>query len=162
MTSAARTLKLDGPSRLTYLRAHLTRQISRLATEFGLEGDDGVPSFSADGESAPAVRVDASGRMHYVARERGRTIFDRTTHDPQELLYWCAKGMAYHAAWSVPVAPESAQDRRALIFATQARLLHRLNPQWAIRWRSEMLAKDWMAHDLAALLPDLPPPDGGR
>jgi Immunity protein 63 len=129
--------------------------VSCLAAALGLpELSYDVPSFDFADGGYPGLRVDEDGRIHYVVRDRGETLLDLDTDDLGELLYWCAEGMTRHLAWSGPW--DGGGDRRRGVLAEQARLLHRLDPAWALRWRREMLAKNGADEDVRVLLPEPP------
>lgn len=129
--------------------------VSCLAAVLGLpELSYDVPSFDFADSGRPGLCVDEDGRIHYVVRNRGETHLDLDTDDLSELLYWCAEGMTRDLAWSGPW--DGGGDRRRGVLAEQARLLHRLDPAWALRWHREMLTKDDADEDVRGLLPEPP------
>ena len=140
---------------LTATREVLEPEIDRLAERIGAGGLSVVGFDPYVDGGAPYIDITPDGELHWIVKERGRLLEHRTTHDPDELLYWSfvLATSTLASTWEARHRDES-QDFRVLMWAKQGELLHRLNPVWAQRWRRELAARQ--PQDIG-LLPVLPP-----
>lgn len=128
-------------------------ETDRLAGLIGLRGAD-VISFDPHVDGAhPYLEMADDGLVHWRVRDHGQLLEDRTTRDPDEVLYWAFVAATWQVAsdWELRHRAEEA-DPRVGVWAKQAELLARLDPVWAQRWRRELAAR--IPHDVD-LLPDL-------
>jgi immunity protein 63 of polymorphic toxin system len=144
---------------LTARREVLEAEIDRLAAVIGLRGADVVGFDTHIDGGHPYIEIADDGLLHVSARERGKLLLDRTTRDPDDLLYWSFEIATRQLAseWELHHRDES-QDSRVGWWARQAELLLRLDPVWAQRWRREL--EERQPQDVA-LMPALPPASAG-
>ncbi|MFE2407569.1 Imm63 family immunity protein [Kitasatospora sp. NPDC059408] len=141
--------------RAARMRRHLEAEIARLGAAIGLK--DG-PTFENHDGARPFILVCGDGTLQYLALERGVICFSRTTRDPDELLYWAyADATASLALHWTNKRGLTGEKHLAAKWKRRATLLHSLNPEWAKRWRAELietLGPEGEHH----LVPTLPPP----
>jgi Immunity protein 63 len=135
-------------------REVLETEIGRLAALIGASGHVVVGFDMRIDAGYPYIEIGAAGQLHWIVKERGLVFDHRTTRDPDELLYWSFETTTFSLAsdWEVRHRDES-QDFRIGLWAKQAELLHRLNPNWAQRWLRELAARQ--PADVG-LFPELP------
>ncbi|MFB7911960.1 Imm63 family immunity protein [Kitasatospora sp. NPDC056076] len=146
-----------GKGEAARMRQHLETEIARLSAVVGLTGRD-VPTFDNRDGACPFISVGGNGWLSYLALERGELCFQRSTRDPDELLYWAFDSATRELAsrW-VLKHPREGEDQRVTRWRRHATLLHALHPAWAQRWRAELI-KDLRDEDDHRLVPALPPP----
>ncbi|WP_441248340.1 Imm63 family immunity protein [Kitasatospora sp. McL0602] len=138
-------------------RQYLEAEIARLSAVLGLTGSD-VPDFVQRDAAWPFMVVAESGELRYLAVERGQLVHEQVTRDPAELLYWAFSSATYRVAsrW-VLTHPREGEEQRVTRWKYQATLLHALDPEWAERWRAELI-EGLADRDDHQLVPTLPPP----
>lgn len=144
---------------LSATREVLEAEITRLAEVIGASGAEVVGFDPHVDAGFPYIEVGQDRRLHWIVKERGLLLEERTTSDPDELLYWSFQTTTFSLAscWEARHRDEG-QDFRVRLWTKQAELLHRLNPTWAQRWRRELAARQ--PTDVA-LMPELPPLSAG-
>jgi hypothetical protein len=145
-------------------RAALEAEIARLTAKLVAHGaevtDWDVIGFTNWDAGYPFIWIDDGGRLHWIVRERGRTLQDRVTDDESELLFWCFDSTTRAVAPRGGAAPHEARrrDTRPAWWREQGRLLNLLCPAWAVRWRAELAAfliQHGQGEDVA-LIPQVP------
>ncbi|WP_031069336.1 Imm63 family immunity protein, partial [Streptomyces sp. NRRL WC-3742] len=119
------------------LQASLEAEITRLSALIRLTPYQ-TPNFTFLEGATPAMFVDPDGTLHQRYFERGELVSERSTRDPDELLYWAFEAATAHAAhfWATN-HPEEPGDYPTRKLARQLSLLHALHPHWAARLRTE-------------------------
>jgi len=79
------------------------------------------------------------GTFHYVAVDRGKEVFRRTTRSEDEVLYWIFSDIT-HSIASKQSAREDRihEDPRRVLFVTQLELLRKLSNSWGERREHEI------------------------
>lgn len=69
-------------------------------------------------QPAAENRVDEDGLLHFLACERGKQLFDRTTRDAGELLFWAFESatFSFASAW-VLRHPKDGEEQRVTRWA---------------------------------------------
>ncbi|MEU8927109.1 Imm63 family immunity protein [Kitasatospora sp. NPDC048545] len=139
------------------MRQFLEAEIARLSAVIGLTGSD-VPDFVQRDGAWPFMVVAEDGALRYLAVERGQLVHEQATRDPAELLYWAFSSATYRLAsrW-VLKHPRDDEEQRVTRWRRQATLLHAIHPEWAERWRAELIER-LSDRDDHQLVPALPPP----
>lgn len=139
----------------------LSARLSELGARIGID-PGALPGLVPNGEARPFLLIDRDGSLHWRVDEAGQTLDDRSTADPDELLYWVFRAVTAVAAADWERARRTpGEDSRRARWRRQYDLLARLDPDWARRWRSE-LAADLRAAGSQADLALLPEPPGER
>jgi hypothetical protein len=123
-------------------RETLQAEIARLAAVVGAIGHD-VADFNPHVDAGcPYIELGPDAQLRWIVKERGQLVEQRTTRDPDELLYWCfeATTFALGTRWEASHRDET-RDPRERLWAKQFEMLNRLNPEWAQRWRRELTAR---------------------
>ncbi|MFI6156357.1 hypothetical protein ACIBCA_27140 [Kitasatospora sp. NPDC051170] len=115
-------------------QASLEAEIARLSALIGLTPYQ-TPDFTYLEGATPAMFVDPDGTLHQRYFERGELVTERSTRDPDELLYWAFEAATAHVAhfWA-EAHPEEPGDHTT----RKLSLLHALHPHWAIRFHGEL------------------------
>ncbi|NEA53500.1 hypothetical protein G3I60_04860 [Streptomyces sp. SID13666] len=139
------------------MRQHLEIEIARLSAAIGLTGWY-VPTFDNRDGACPYIIAGGNGVMSYLALERGVLCFQRSTRDPDELLCWAFDDATADLALDWANKQHLVgEEHLAAKWKRRATLLHAMNPEWANRWRAELieaLGPEGAHH----LVPALPPP----
>jgi hypothetical protein len=136
------------------MQAYLEAEIARLSAVLRLTPWE-TPGFVRLEGVSPSMSVGPDGELYQRAFERGELLFERTTRDPDELLYWAFEAVTgYLAHLWVRDHPEADRGRTNPRWERQVSLLHALNPRWAERWCAELR----QGRDDCPLVPALPPP----
>ena len=146
------------------MRSHLEAEIARLSATIRLPPQDTPGFVNCDG-ARPFLVVEDSGLLRERAFERGRPVLDRTTNDPNELLYWAFAGATFSFAMRLALMHAvGGEQQRVTLWRHQALLLHTLHPSWQERWRKELAqslrnpADRDLIPALPAQSPDIYPP----
>ncbi|MFJ4184983.1 Imm63 family immunity protein [Kitasatospora sp. NPDC089509] len=139
------------------IQRRLENEIALLSATIGLT-DRNVPTFVNHDGASPFMLVGGNGVFCYLALERGKLCFERSTRDPDELLYWAFDDVTADVALEWTNEQHLVgEEHLAAKWKRRATLLHALDPEWAKRWRAELveaLGPEGEHH----LVPTLPPP----
>ncbi|WP_371619911.1 Imm63 family immunity protein [Streptomyces sp. NBC_00454] len=140
------------------MEQHLKVEIGRLSSLIGLTGWY-VPTFDNRDGAHPFITACENGELVYRAFERGEPCFERCTCDPDELLYWAFDDATARLArdWTNKQQPLVGEEYLAAKWKRRATLLHAMHPEWAERWRAELIEHLGPEGD-QHLVPTLPPP----
>ncbi|MFB3430644.1 MAG: Imm63 family immunity protein [Phycisphaerales bacterium] len=128
---------VTGP--LADLKEQYTEIIETFARAVDMPNAHWLPQFLTEPSHIGSAHIEyESGTYSYVVTERGMETRRRRTNDPDELLYWLARGAASEAActWEMWHRREGEDSRRQW-FKLEIELLQLFSEEWAERKREE-------------------------
>lgn len=135
------------------VQAELQREIDRLGALIGASGmqlagfDPGIDA------GYPFIAIDAKGELDLIVKERGTVLRQDRARNADEVLFWAFESTTHTLASTWSAQHRGDRDFRTVLWAKQAKLLWRLHPEWARRWRAELEARQ---PDDVHLMPDVP------
>jgi Immunity protein 63 len=120
----------------------LREKIRRVASIIGCGRYDVIGFNSGIDNAYPYVQIGPGDELHWMVRERGEILADLVTRDVDELLYWIFSSVTGDMAtrWECDNRVGD-QDSRIAMWNKHVELLAMLNPDWAMRWRHELLRR---------------------
>ena len=93
------------------------------------------PTFGPnDNDIKPYVFQDYKNDFHYIYKERGEIVFDKTTYDFDEILFWIFEDITSTMSYDFELKNRNhKQDYRRIAFRFQLELMTELNKLWAER-----------------------------
>jgi Immunity protein 63 len=132
----------------------IKKQIGEFAEKIDLAENSLSQLWIENDFASPYIKIDDSGYMHLIVRERGQISEDKIAKDINQLLYWIFSGITFSMACSFELKNRiESQDCRRMIFTKQNELLKKLNIDWSEKEikSQEAILKNYPFDDLAGL-----------